>query len=175
MSIDSIIGLFQIYKRPEYIFPIARYISHTCLTANTWSMHPLPCLNPHCYSPIAHSVPALTLLISTLPNGLPTTLNKLIPLELLHSHLSPAPLYRGTIHAPRQSICTTPISKLQFISLTSRSNTAIPPFFKHFKGNQSSPGAFPDFISFTASPTTSNDILFHSYFPTAAPANCQLH
>ena len=29
-------------------------------------MHPLPSLNPHCSSPIAHSVPALTLLISTL-------------------------------------------------------------------------------------------------------------
>ena len=67
-------------------------------------MHPLACLNPHCSSPIAHSVPALTLLISTLPYNLPTTLNKLIPLELLHSHLSPFPLYRGTKHAPRQSI-----------------------------------------------------------------------
>ena len=39
--------------------------SHTCLTANTWYMHPLPCLNPHCSSPITHSVPALTLLISS--------------------------------------------------------------------------------------------------------------
>ena len=75
-----------------------------CLTANTCSMHGLPCLNTHCSSPIAQSVPALTLLMSTLPNRLLTTLNKLIPLELLHSHLSPFPLYRGTIQAPRQSI-----------------------------------------------------------------------
>ena len=121
-------------------------------------MHPLPCRNPHCSSSIAHSVPALTLLISTLKNSLPTTLNKLIPLELLHSHLSPFILHRGTIQAPRQSIGTTPISKLKFYSLTSNSNTAIPPFFKHSTGNQSSPGALPDFISFIASPTSSNDI-----------------
>ena len=47
-----------------------RYFSHTCLTENTWSIHPLPCLNPHCSSPIAHSVLALNLLISTLPNSL---------------------------------------------------------------------------------------------------------
>ena len=42
-----------------------------------------------------------------------------IPLEMLHSHLSHFPLYRGTIHAPRQSIAigTTPISKLTFNSL----------------------------------------------------------
>ena len=50
----------------------------------------------------------------------------------------------------------TPISKLQFNSLTSHPKTAIPPFFKHSTGNPSSPGAFPDFISFTYSPISSN-------------------
>ena len=49
-----------------------------------------------------------------------------------------------TIQAPRQSIGTTPISKLKFDSRTSHSNTAIPPFFKHSTGNPSSPGASPD-------------------------------
>ena len=110
-------------------------------------MHPLPCLNPHRSFPIAHSVPALTLLIS-LPNSLPTTLNKLMSLELLHSYLSPCPLYRGTIQAPRQFVGITPILKLKFNSLTSHSNTAIPPFFKHSTGNPSSPGALSDFIYF---------------------------
>ena len=33
-----------------------------------------------------------------------TKQTKLIYLELLHSHLSPFPLYRGSVHAPRQSI-----------------------------------------------------------------------
>ena len=64
-----------------------------------------------CYWSV-RGTPALTLLISTLPNSYPTTLNKLIPLELLHSHSSPFPLYRGTIQAPRQSIGTTPIQNL---------------------------------------------------------------
>ena len=63
-------------------------------------MHPLPCLNPHCSSFVSYSVPALTLFIYTLPDSLTTTLNKLIPLELLHSHLAPFPLYGGNIHAP---------------------------------------------------------------------------
>ena len=67
-------------------------------------------------------------------------------LELLHSHLLPFPLYRCTIQAPRQSIATTPTSKLKFNSLTSHYNTAIPPFFKHSTGNPSSPGALPDFV-----------------------------
>ena len=99
---------------------IVSKIVSNCL--NNWSMHPLPCLNPHCSSPIPHSVQALTLLISTIPNSLPTTLKKLIPLKLLHSHLSPFPLYRGTIQAPRQSIGTAPVSKLKFNSLTSHYN-----------------------------------------------------
>ena len=63
-------------------------------------------------------VHTLTLLISTLPNSSPTILNKLIHLELLHSHLCPFPLDRGTTQAPRQSIGTTPISRLKFNSLT---------------------------------------------------------
>ena len=130
-------------------------------------MHPLPCLNPHCSSPIAHSVPALTLLISTQPYNLLTTLNKLIPLEMLHSYLSPFPFYRGTIHAPRQSIGTTPILKLMFNSLTSHSNTAIPPFFKYSTGNTSSPGALRYFISFTASLTSTSDIIL----PFKSPNN----
>ena len=75
MPIDSIIWLFQSINAQNTSFPFARYFSQTCLTANTWSMHPLPCPNPHCSSPISHSVPALTILISTLPNNLPTTLN----------------------------------------------------------------------------------------------------
>ena len=32
-----------------------------------------------------------------------------IPLKLLHLHLSPFPLYRGTIQAPRQSIGIPPL------------------------------------------------------------------
>ena len=72
-AINSIICLFQIHKRPNQntSLPFAKYFSHTCMTANSWSMHPLPCLNPHCSSPSAHSVPALTLLISTLSYRLP--------------------------------------------------------------------------------------------------------
>ena len=35
------------------------------LAANTWSILPLPCLNPHCSYRIALSVPTLTLFIST--------------------------------------------------------------------------------------------------------------
>ena len=129
-------------------------------------IHIGPCLNPHCSSPIAHSVLALTLLISTLPNNLPTTLNKLIPLELLHSHSSPFPFYRGTIHAPRQSKGTTPKSKFTFNSLTSHSNTSIPPFFK-----SSNPGALPDLISFTASLISTSDIAlpFKSFKPQYLP------
>ena len=98
IPIDRIVGLFKIHKRPEYIFLFASYFSHTCLTANTWSMHPLPFLNPHCSSPISHSVPALTLLISTLTYCSPTTLNTLIPLKLLHSHLSQFHSYRPSFN-----------------------------------------------------------------------------
>ena len=85
-------------------------------------MHPLPCLNPYWFYPIAHSVPALTLFINTLP------------LELVYL---PLPLFRGTIHLLREYIGTTPISKLALNSLTSYSNTAMPPFFKHSAGNPS--------------------------------------
>ena len=41
------------------------------------------------------------------------------------------PFVQGSIQAPRQSIGATPKLKLKFNSLTSHSNTAIPPFFKH--------------------------------------------
>ena len=52
-------------------FQFVRYFSDTCLTASTWSMHILPCLKPHCSSPIAPPVSALTLIISHLPAYLP--------------------------------------------------------------------------------------------------------
>ena len=86
-------------------------------------------------------------------------------------------LYRGTIHAPCQFIGTTPISKPAFNSVTSHSNTAIPPYFKHSTGNSSSPGALPDSISFTASLTLLplTILLFHSNLPTPASRNYQLH
>ena len=67
---------------------------------------------------IAHSVSASTLVINTLPYNWLTPLNKLIPLKLLHSHLSPFPLHRGTINALCQSIGTTLISKLASNNLT---------------------------------------------------------
>ena len=74
-AIDHIICLFQIHKHPEYIFPMSEILFTHLPYSKTWSMHPLPCLNRHCSSPIALSVRALTLLISTLPYNLPTTLN----------------------------------------------------------------------------------------------------
>ena len=79
-------------------FAFASYFSHTNLTANTRATHPLPCLRPHCSSHIPHTVRAQFFIISTLPNNLPTTRNKLIPLELPHSYLSPSLLYIGTIY-----------------------------------------------------------------------------
>ena len=75
---------------------LSRYFSNIYLTIDTWSMHRLPYLKPQCTSHIAHSVPALTLWIRTLPYSLPTTHNKIIHFESLHSFLSPFPLYRGT-------------------------------------------------------------------------------
>ena len=51
---------------------------------------------------------------------------------------------------PRQSIGTTPISKLTFKCLTRDSNTAVPPFFKHSTENTSKPGPYP--ISFYSLP-----------------------
>ena len=93
---------------------------------------------------------------------------------MLHSHLSPFPLYRGTIQAPRQSIGTTPISKLKFNSLTSHSNTAVPPLniqpeihtaLELYKISfHSLPPLLPPTI-----------LLFDSNLPTPASANCQLH
>ena len=80
-----------------------------------------------------------------------TTHNKLIPFELLHSYLPPFPLYRGTIHAPRQSIGTTPTSKHRFKGLTRHYFTAILPFVKHSTGYPPRPGALYDLISFIAS------------------------
>ena len=48
--------------------------------------------------PIAHTVPALTLLISTLPNSLRTTINTLIPLScyihICHPSLCTGALYK---------------------------------------------------------------------------------
>ena len=112
-------------------------------------------LNPYCSS-IPHFVPVLTLLISILPYILPTTLNKLIPLELLPTYLSPFPLYNQGHYT-----CTTslhryyPISKITFNCLFSHSNIAIPAFFKHSTLNTSRLGALSDFISFTPSLTSS--------------------
>ena len=103
-------------------------------------MHRLPCLNPHCSS--SQSVPALTLFINTIRYILPTTLNKLIILELLYSHYT----------------CNTPVRRYYPHITICRSNTAIPRFFQHYTGNSSSPGALPDFISFTTFLTSSIDI-----------------
>ena len=125
MSINCIIPLFQIQKCLKYIFPFVRCFSHTCFTANTWSMHTLPCLKPLCYSNISHSVPSLTLSISTLTYSLLTTLNKLIPLELLHSYLSLFLLYRSNIHAPRQSYRYCPRSKVIMYRNRNRNRTEV--------------------------------------------------
>ena len=176
MLIDRIICLFQFHKRPGYIFSICKIqLSHTCLTANTWSMHPRPRLNPRCSTPIAYSVPSQTRLISSWSNNLPTNSTNSYLLSC-YIHMSPSPLYRGTIHAPRQSIGITPKSKLKFNSQTSHSITAIPPFFKHFTGNPSSPGALPDsFHSLPPLLPLTILLLFHSNLPTPVSANCQLH
>ena len=66
----------------------AWYFSHTCLTGNTWSMHPLPSPIPHCTFPIAHSVSSLTNLISTLPYSLPTTFNNISSCYIHTCHFS---------------------------------------------------------------------------------------
>ena len=58
--------------------------------------------------------------------------------------------------------------------LTSHSITAIPPVLKKSTGNPSSPGALPDFISFPASITCSNDCSFIAFdiaLPTPASGN----
>ena len=122
-------------------------------------MNPLPCPNPHCYTPIAHSVLALTHLISTRP----TSFNKLIPSScynnIYHPSLCTRALYMH--HAsPYRYIPNLKTDVQQ--SNSSYSNTAIPPFFKPYTGNSSNPGALPDFISFTASLTSSYDIA-HSF------------
>ena len=84
--------LFPISYMPKIHLSHSIYtVNNTCLTANT-----LLFLNLHSSVPVAHSVPALTLLISTLSYSLPITLKNRISLELLDSCLSPFPLYRGT-------------------------------------------------------------------------------
>ena len=68
-------------------------------------MHPLPFLTPHCSPPVTHSVPAVTLLIITLPYNL--------PLSSCYNYIChPSLCTWGTIQAPRQSKRYTPISKL---------------------------------------------------------------
>ena len=46
--IDRIVCLFQIQKLIEYIFPICEILFPHLPYGNTLSLHPLPCLNPHC-------------------------------------------------------------------------------------------------------------------------------
>ena len=132
MLTNFIIHLFQSINNQNTSLTFSRYFLHTCFashSATTWSMHSL-------------LMPKTTLLLlyskfSSVPNSynqhytaytgsysLPTTLNKPMLLELLHSHLSLSPLYMDTIDAPRQSTGTTLISKHMFDSLTNRSNTA---------------------------------------------------
>ena len=74
----------------------------------------------------AFSVPALSLLISTLPNSLPTTLNKLIPLELLHSHLLPFPLYRARYRHQACPYRYSPIKMVQSVGIQSRKIIIVP-------------------------------------------------
>lgn len=91
MSLYHIISLCQINICPKCIFPIHNiHITHMPNIKNLVLMDSLPYVNPHRFSLIAQSVPSLTLPISTLPNNvpsLPTILNRLVPLELLHSNI----------------------------------------------------------------------------------------
>ena len=119
-------GTHPFFPHAQTISILSQYPMPLLSTTPLVQLHPLPCLNPHFSSPIAHSVRAVTLLISILPYNLPTTRNKLIPLWLLHSHLSPFPLFSGTIHAPRQSLGATPINKTSVQQFIQYNNNNIP-------------------------------------------------
>ena len=120
---------------------IIRVSTYVHNAQNTWSMHVRLRRNPYCNSPIEHSVPSLVLLISPLPCNLPTILNILILLDLLHSHLSLFLLDKSTIHSPSQSTGMLQYQKYIQVSVTMShhllSNTA---------GKPSMPRAFPAFI-----------------------------
>ena len=92
---------------------------------------------------------------------MPTTLYRPMPLEFLHSYLTPFTVYRGSIHPSRLSIGNTPKSKRSFNSLTIYSNTVIPTLFKrpleinpqlelYLLSFHSSPPVLPHFHSFLA-------------------------
>ena len=83
---NHLIGLFQFHKHLRYINPLTTYFSHTCLAENTWFMHLLLLLrNPYISSTSYCTFKAHpSLLTITLSYSLETTLNRLIPIKLLH-------------------------------------------------------------------------------------------
>merc|ERR1712002_930005 len=90
-----------------------------------------------------------------LPYTFPGILNKLIPLQFLHSFLSPFPLYNGTIIALTQSFGTLSSDTHTLHTLVSHSNTASPPHFNISLVIPSTPGDLPFFNFFTAFLTSS--------------------
>merc|ERR1712002_351368 len=85
-----------------------------------------------------------------LPYTFPGILNKLIPLQFLHSFLSPFPLYDGTIIALTQSFGTLSSDTHTLHTLVSHSNTASSPHFNISLVIPSTPGDLPFFNFFTA-------------------------
>src|SRR5678816_3491352 len=71
--------------KPKYnLFFFSLIFSIICLKIKISSTHPLPFLNAPCSSPISPSVTRRTLSTKIAAYIFPTTLNKLIPLSLIH-------------------------------------------------------------------------------------------
>ena len=115
--------LFQSNKYIKYTFPIF-WILFPCLTANTWSMQHLRCLNTHCPSPFEHSVtvPPSCLLLAH-PFSLTLLLSKTsFYFTLSHSPNSPC-CQSATLSAALTACLTTALCSHLYPYINANINT----------------------------------------------------
>ena len=105
-----------------------------------WSAHPLAFLKPAWHSDIFGSTTATSLLRMMCVNTLPTTLSRLMPLQLSQILLSPF-LNNGTTIARSQSSGISSDSHILFITLCIQRLKILPPAFSVSELMLSNPGA----------------------------------
>lgn len=97
LPIDSTIRFFHIYKSPENFLTFFWILLTYFLHCKHLIIALLLVLKPHCSSLAILSVPSRTLSINTTIHLVYYTQKADVP--LLHSYLSPSPLYSGITHA----------------------------------------------------------------------------